>query len=140
MEKNTPALPKLIFQAVRYGAAAISGFLADYLLLWLLSTQCPQIHYLISAALAFVAGLAVNYIVGVTFVFKRDPSRSRTLELGVFLLISLVALGINELVLWGAAELFAAHVMLSKIFAGALTFLWNFFARRLILYPERFKK
>ena len=134
-EPNTPFL-RLVLQAVRYGAAAFLVFLADYLTLWLLTSCCPGVHYLLAAVAAFIIGLAVNYIIGVTFVFRRSEERSRTLELGGFVLISLVALGVNELVLWCATDLLGVPLMFSKLFSGALTFLWNFFARRLFLYPE----
>lgn len=137
MEKaQRSSLFQLVFQAVRYGAAAFLGFLADYAALWLLTTFCPAVHYLISAVIAFVLGLAVNYIIGVTFVFHRTKVHSRAAELSGFLIISLVALGINELALWCGTELLRFPLMLSKVFTGALTFLWNFFARRFILYPE----
>jgi len=120
-------------QALRYAVVAFSGFLADYLVLLLLSVVF-DIHYLISAAIAFVAGLAINYVLGLILVFKRGQMR-RALEIFLFLLISLVALGITELMMWLLTDVVAGlHHMFSKIIAALVAYVWNFLTRRYILY------
>lgn len=121
-------------QLLGYAVVAFLGFAADYAALYLL--ERAGLHYLLAAALAFLIGLAVNYVLGVRFVFRRKNMRL-ALELSAFLLISLVALLLTEgtiALLHGALGL---PLMLGKLIAGVLTFLWNFCARRYGLYRKK---
>ena len=122
----------LLRQALRYGVAAALGFAADYGTLILLK-EGLGLHYLLAAAIAFAIGIAVNYLVGVLFVFRRGEL-PRALELTGFLLISLAALGLTELLLYALTELFGLHYLLSRLLAGAATYLFNFLMRRYALY------
>ncbi|MDO4572462.1 MAG: GtrA family protein [Clostridia bacterium] len=125
---------KLLAQALRYGLAAALGFLADYGLLALL-TEALGWHYLLAVPLAFIAGIAVNYLVGVAFVFRRGRL-SRAAELTGFLFISLAALGLTELTMYLFTGLLGLHPLVSRLLSGALTYLFNFLSRRFLLYGK----
>lgn len=121
-------------QLLRYAVVAFVGFAADYAILALL-TQVFQVHHLVAVPIAFAVGLAVNYVLGIVFVFHRGGI-SVPAELSVFLLISLAALGITELTVFLMTDVFGISVLVSKIAAGAFSFLWNFTARKLFLYRK----
>jgi len=125
---------RLFVQALRYGAAAFLGFAADYLTLLLLK-EIFGLHYLAAVPIAFIVGVAVNYLVGVLFVFRRGRWSMR-LELSLFLMISLSALAVTEASMYLLTDLLQIDYRISRIAAGAVTYLYNFFSRRWLLYRD----
>ncbi|MEN6418743.1 MAG: GtrA family protein [Clostridiaceae bacterium] len=129
---------RLLTQALRYGAAAFLGFAADYLTMLLLK-ETFGLHYLFAVPLAFIVGIAVNYLVGVLFVFRRG-NWSMQMELSLFLGISLLALGVTELSMFMLTDLVRLDYRISRVLSGVVTYLFNFFSRRWILYRHHPKK
>ncbi|MBO4331518.1 MAG: GtrA family protein [Oscillospiraceae bacterium] len=118
------------FRSIFVGGAA---FLTDTAVLMLL--KALGVHYLIAAAIGFIIGTALNYILTRRFVFAAlEPRMSRPFEMTVFLAISLVGLALTELLVWLFAGKLGVVVLLSKTFAAMIVYIWNFFARRFILY------
>lgn len=123
----------LLFQFIRYGFVGGVAFVADasalYLLHWL------GLYYLAAGALAFLAGLIVNFLLAKRLVFTRASKRTGRLgEFAAYGLIGLTGLGLTELLLFVFTEFFGLYFMLSKAVAAALVLLWNFAARKIILY------
>lgn len=125
---------RLPLQALRYGVAAFSGFAADYLTLLLLK-EIVGLHYLVAVPFAFMVGIAVNYLVGVLFVFRRN-GRSMRLELSMFLIVSISALAVTELSMYLLTDLASVDYRISRILTGVVTYLYNFFSRRWIIYRD----
>jgi len=123
---------RLIFQALRYGVAAFGGFAADYGALILLK-EWAGLHYLIAVPIAFVIGLAVNYLIGRWIVFQRSEKRLGQ-ELILFVFISLVALAITEGCMFLFTDLIRLDYRLSRLISGVVTYLFNFLMRRWVLY------
>jgi len=125
---------RLPAQALRYAVAAFGGFAADYGALLLLK-EWVGLHYLLAVPIAFVVGLAVNYLIGIWFVFRRGALPLRR-ELALFLLISLLALAVTEGTMYGLTDLLRVDYRISRVVSGAITYLFNFFLRRTVLYHE----
>lgn len=118
------------FRSIFVGGAA---FLTDTAILMLLKSV--GVHYLIAAAIGFIIGTALNYILTRHFVFAAlEPRMARPFEMTVFLAISLVGLGLTELLVWFFAGKLGIIVLLAKTFAAMIVYIWNFLARRFILY------
>ena len=101
---------------------------------------------LLANALGFLIGLLTNYTLSVIFVF-RYQNVNRLKEFLSFALIGLLGLGI-KLITVGCLERYVLDIskavlglipMVTVIAAiGTLVaFLWNFFARKLILYSKK---
>ena len=126
---------RLPVQAIRYALAAFGGFAADYGTLLLLKEQAG-LHYLVAVPLAFLVGLAVNYFIGVLFVFRRGALPLKK-ELALFLAISLLALAVTEGSMYLFTDLIRVDYRISRVLSGVLTYLFNFFSRRILLYREK---
>jgi len=120
-------------QLVRYAFVGGVAFIVDFSLLFFL-TEFFGVYYLISAAIAFLLGLAINYILSIVWVFSKRTFRNKWFELGIFTLIGTVGLGFNELFIWFFTEHIHFHYLLSKIVSTVFVYLWNFFARKSILF------
>ena len=122
-------------QAMKYGLAAFGGFLADYAVLLLLK-EWVGLHYLIAVPIAFTAGIAVNYLIGIWLVFQRG-NLALGKELVLFVAISLGALLITEGSMYLLTDLLGIDYRVSRIISGVLTYLFNFSSRRLLLYRDK---
>lgn len=119
-------------QAIKYGLAAFGGFLADYAALIALK-EWAGLHYLVAVPIAFLIGIAVNYLIGIWIVFRRG-NLSLVKELILFLAISLAALAITEGSMYLLTDVIRIDYRISRLISGAITYLFNFFSRRFIIY------
>lgn len=122
-------------QAIKYGLAAFGGFLADYAALLALK-EWFGLHYLIAVPIAFTIGIAVNYLIGIWVVFRRG-NLPLLRELILFVMISLLALGITEGSMYLLTDLLRIDYRISRLISGVLTYLFNFFSRRFVLYRTK---
>ncbi len=120
-------------QTFRYAIAGGTAFAVDFSALFIL-TEYAGINYLISAAIAFIMGLIVNYIMSITWVFTKRIFASKRNEFMIFTLIGLVGLVLNELFMWYFTEEMYFHYLVSKLIAVVLVFWWNFLGKKFILF------
>lgn len=123
-------------QLFRYFFVGGTAFVVDFGLLWSL-TECAGLHYLLSAALSFAAGLTVNYLLSIRWVFSDHVLRSRIVEFAIFVIIGIIGLCLNEAIIWCATELMDLHYLSSKIVSTAVVFFWNFMARKYLLFDGK---
>ena len=126
-------------QLLRYCFVGGFAFLVDAGLLYVL-TEYAGWHYLLSASLSFIAGLCVNYLLSISWIFKSSTYGNRTLEFVFFAIIGVVGLLLNELLLYMATDVLHLYYMLSKVIVAGIIMLWNFFARKYILFTPQNKK
>ncbi len=124
---------KLLVQFVRYFFVGGFAFVVDFGLLYIL-TEYAGLHYLLSATLSFIVGLLVNYIISCIWVFNNSKFKSRIVEFLFFAAIGVVGLGLNDFFIWLFTDCIGTHYMFSKIVATALVYLWNFFARKYLVF------
>jgi len=129
----TDQTDKTQIQLFRYIFTGGAAFIIDFSSLFIL-TDFFGIYYLASAAIAFVLGLITNYMLSINWVFNRRTMSNRKLEFGVFALIGIVGILLNELFIWFFTENLQIYYLLSKIMAAVIILFWNFFARKFVLF------
>lgn len=122
-------------QFFRYTFVGGIAFLVDFGTLALL-TEVFKLHYLVSAGIAFILGLTVNYLLSISWVFNNRTMDNRLLEFILFSIIGLIGLGFNELFMWILTDILAIYYLLSKIITTIIVYFWNFFARKFILFNK----
>ena len=122
-----------VIQFFRYGFAGGVAFAVDFSLLYIL-TDFFHIYYLISAALSFIPGIAVNYVLSVHWVFNKRVLKNRSFEFLCFTLIGMGGLALNELFMWFFTDVAGFYYLISKIISTALGYLWNFFSKKYFLF------
>ena len=123
----------MLIQFFRYAIVGVIAFMIDFAALFFL-TDIFHFHYLVSAAMAFLLGLATNYIFSIFWVFPNRRLQRKTFEFSIFASIGIIGLCFNELTIWLFTEYGQLHYLASKIFSAGIIFLWNFFARKLLLF------
>ena len=124
-----------LIQLFRYTFVGGLAFLIDFGTLFIL-TEYFKVHYLISAGIGFIFGLITNYYLSVKWVFNSRNVKNKGLEFLLFSVIGLVGLGFNELFLWILTDILLIYYLLSKVITIILVYLWNFFARKYILFSK----
>ncbi len=125
----------LIKQLILYGIVGGVAFIADYGCLWIL-TEYYHCHYLLSAAIAFILGLAINYVLSTKWVFIDRKYESRWVEFLFFTFIGIVGLILNEILIFVVSRVFTKHYMIGKIISTIVVFFWNFLARKYLLFKK----
>ena len=120
-------------QLLKTIVASQAAFWLDFGILALL-TEAAGLHYLASAAVAFLAGTTVSYVLSVVWVFDTRRVASKAAEYALFVLVGVVGLALNEGLLWAFTETLGLHYLVSKVVAATLIFGWNFGARKLLLF------
>lgn len=129
----TSRLIVIFHETWKYLLVSLAALAVDYALLAGL-TRIEGVEWQLAAATSFTAGLFVNYALSVTFVFKERRVKSRGLEFLGFFIIGALGLGLNELVMKYFVELVHLDPLLAKIPATGVGFVFNFVARRVLLF------
>lgn len=123
---------KLIEQIMKFGVVGFLCFFIDYFVLFVV-TEFLGIDYLISSAISFSVSVVINYILSIKFVFNTKKDANKVKEFILFVVLSLVGLGINQIIMWFTVEKMAIYYMIAKIFATALVMVYNFITRKIFL-------
>ncbi len=126
-------------QLLRYGFVGGIAFLADFAALALLYHAAHTNQYL-AAAIAFTVGLLVNYLLSKWAVFQQPAKQGRIFEFLSYAVIGILGLGLTEGIIWILHERFAIAVLIAKAIAAIIVLLWNFAARRFLLYRTNRKE
>lgn len=95
------------------------------------------VHYLAATALAFIVGLMTNYILSKIIVFTKETTNSNTgLEFVTYGVIGVAGLFITEGLMYLFTAVLDIYFMISKMVAAVIVLIWNFAARKIILYRE----
>ncbi len=130
---------RTFIQFFRYTIVGGLAFIVDFGLLYILTEWCG-ILYLKSACISFVAGLTINYVLSKHYVFSYSTVNNHLLEFGIFALIGIIGLFFTELFMWLFTSILNFYYMLSKATTTVIVYLWNFLARKYILFNKKTQK
>ncbi|PXF59226.1 MAG: GtrA family protein [Deltaproteobacteria bacterium] len=120
-------------QLFRYTFVGGFAFIFDFGLLFIL-TEYFNIYYLVSAAIAFLFGLIINYGLSIVLIFEKHSIKSKHIEFVIFALIGIIGLSLNEFFIWFFTEIINIYYLYSKLISTALVYFWNFFVRKYTLF------
>lgn len=122
---------KLLNQILKFGLVGGTAFVIDYVLLYL-CTEFLHIHYLISSIISFTVSVIFNYILSIKWIF--DVKKKQDVkDFVIFIILSVIGLGINSLIMYVMVEKFGVYYMLSKIVSTAVVMVYNFITRKIFV-------
>ena len=134
----------IIQQFLKFGVVGALCFVIDTGLY----TICNfiGIPYLISGVIGFSVSVIVNYLLSMKYVFVRRDDLSRKREFTIYLILSIIGLGLNELILFICVELIYGNwiqlqailpargaEILAKIGATGIVMIYNFVTRKIFM-------
>ena len=142
---------KLIAQIMKFAVVGGLAFLIDFVITLIVSSILRNFGSSVETAAAvggifgFCISLIFNYFMSMKFVFERKDDLDRKKEFLIFLILSLIGLGLNELILYFGViicngtipqivEDFPTIVTAGvKIVATGIVMVYNFISRKLTL-------
>ena len=114
----------LFFKFIKYCVVGISGVIVDFLITWLLKEKLHLNKY-IANTIGFISAATSNYILNRIWTFESDNPRIAG-EYFSFFVISLIGLGLNNMIIWLCADKMKLNFYFSKLVAIGFVTLWNF--------------
>lgn len=131
-EKKTGPLQRLFAQVMKFGVVGVIAFCIDYGIMVLL-TEVFGVWYLLSSVISFSISTVFNYLASMRYVFRHKQGMSRRKEFLIFVVLSVIGLGINSLVMWAGQSGLNISYLVVKFFATAVVMVWNFVTRKKFL-------
>ena len=92
-----------------------------------------HINYLISGVFSFAISVIYNYILSKVWVFDAKKDNNKVTEFVIFVVLSIIGLGINQLIMYVGVEKFGIYYMLTKIVATVIVMVYNFITRKMFM-------
>ncbi len=137
-------MKKLIEQIIKFGIVGIICFIIDFGIVTVLTLL--GVHYLLAGLFGFVISVIANYILSFKFVFERKENLDRKKEFVIFVVLSAIGCGINELVMYVCVDGIYMNVTMlkdlipeqiavlgAKVAATAIVMVYNFITRKIFL-------
>lgn len=114
----------IFWRFVRFGVVGVSGMVVDFSVTWLCKEKFRWNKY-VSNSLGFITAATNNYIWNRLWTFE-SQNDSVAREYLSFLIISVIGLGLNNLIIYLLHERMKLNFYLSKLIAIGIVTLWNF--------------
>lgn len=129
----------LMGQFLRYLVTGGLAFVVDFGL-FALCLYSFGWHYLVANLTGLVAGLVLNYALSIVWVFtacERTLEKKKMTEFALFASVGFAGVGINQLLMFIMVGQLGMNELASKIVAAVLILMWNFGARKLMLFRKK---
>ncbi len=123
---------RLLKEIINFGWVGVLCFVIDFGLLYII-TNFLGVNYLISASISFSCSVVINYILSIKYVFDVKENTNKIKELFIFICLSAVGLGINQVIMWLGVEKLILNYMFVKIGATGIVMVYNFITRKIVI-------
>lgn len=123
---------RLMWQFARFLVVGLFSFAFDYGLFFILF-QYFGVQYLVASTISFSLSLVLNYFLTLKFVFEAKPGRNVAKEFAIYIGLNIIALGLNQLILFMSVDLLGASPLVGKLIATAVVLVYNFISRKLLI-------
>lgn len=125
-------LRELTVQFAKFGVVGVIAFCIDYGL-FLLMTYAFGVNYLVASAISFTISTIFNFMASMRYVFAGKKGQTRTQQFVIFFVLSVIGLGVNQLILWVCVDILAWLAWIGKLVATAIVMIFNFITRKIFL-------
>ena len=125
-------IKKLLWQFSKFASVGTLRFCIDYGLMIVL-TEFTVLSYFVSSGISFTVSVVVNYVLSMRFVFRGKEDMSKFEEIIIFVVLSFIGLGINQMIMWIAVESFHIFYAVAKVLVTMMVTTYNFISRKIFL-------
>jgi len=95
------------------------------------------IYEVYAIILSFILGLSVNYILSSLWIFRHRKIEKQSYDFIAFAIIGVVGLLLKAGIVWFLTEVPQMVILFSNSIAIVIVFIWNFLARKYLLYNKK---
>lgn len=131
----------LLKQIIRFAIVGAIATLIDFGILFLLKNLCGW-DPTISNGISFTISLIINYLLSMRFVFNPDEKLSKQKQFLIFVITSVIGLGLSELIMYFGTKIFGTDnvtVLIIKILSTGIIMVYNYVSKKLLLEPHKKK-
>lgn len=125
-------MKKLIAQLMKFVVVGGLSFVLDFIIYYVL-TNFFSVYYLVAGFFSFSLSLIFNYLMSMKFVFKSKDDLKKTHEFAIFVVLSVMGLGLNLLSLYILVDIFKMNDLIAKVFVAGIVMIFNFVTRKIFL-------
>ena len=128
----------LVIQFIKFSFVGLTAFAIDYGLFLIL--YAAGVPYLIANIISYFISTVYNFLMSMRYVFPGKTGQTRAQQFAIFITLSVIGLGLNELFLWMFVGWFSIPAAIAKIMATFLVMIFNFITRKLFLEDRKPKQ
>ena len=138
-------MKKLIAQILKFSVVGGLSFVIDFVVYAVLC-NILQVHYIVAGVAGFAVSVIVNYVLSMKFVFASRDDMPKDKEFIIFVVLSLIGMGVNSLILYLCIDILYVYWMwlnnmmdietmnlFAKVAATAIVMIYNFVTRKIFL-------
>ena len=122
----------LLAQLAKFGVVGVIATVIDFGVMNILHYGL-HVDLLIANTCGFTISLVFNYLASMKYVFSHREGMSRTREFVIFIVLSVIGLGLNDAIVVALAEMAGLEANIAKVCATALVMIYNFVTRKIFL-------
>ena len=119
-------------QFVRFASVGLISLAVDYGFMVILN-EATDMGYFRACAFSYTLSILVNYVLSMRYVFHSREDMSKTKEVSIFLGISLVGLGLNQVAMWLLVDVLQIYYAMAKLLAAGMVTGYNFVSKKTFL-------
>jgi putative flippase GtrA len=121
-------------QIARFGIAGVVCVILEFAIFFVLE-ELMHFNYLTSNFISIVFATLANYIISKKWVFSGGRYSTQT-EFTAFVLVSLVAILLNQFFIWIYVESFFIDSKISKLMSICTVVIFNFAAKKYLVFKS----
>lgn len=123
---------RILIQFARFLVVGLLSFSFDYGLFFVLF-HFFGVQYILASTISFSLSLVLNYVLTLKFVFEAQQGRSVAKEFAIYIGLNIIALGLNQAILFVSVDALGASPLVGKLIATAVVLVYNFISRKLLI-------
>jgi len=116
----------------KFAIVGLTSLAVDYALLMFLVEAC-EADLFFSTTVSFIVSVIINYVLSMKYVFDHREGMSRKREFTIFVILSAVGLGLNDLYMFVGVTMLNIGYQAMKLISTFLVTWYNFFSRKKFL-------
>lgn len=130
----------IVVQFFRYFCSGGLAFVVDKTLFVVTHYFTLHLNNYWATSVGFVAGIIITYLLSIFWVFDERRMKNTLFEVLIFVAIGIVGLGLMNFFMWiFTVQMAIPNDFVCNLLSTALVTLWNFIAKKYILFTKNEK-
>lgn len=130
----------IVIQFFRYFCSGGLAFVVDKTLFVVTHYFTLHLNNYWATSVGFVAGIIITYLLSIFWVFDERRMKNTLFEVLIFVAIGIVGLGLMNFFMWiFTVQMAIPNDFVCNLLSTALVTLWNFIAKKYILFTKNEK-